>query len=474
MGNLIAMSEYMLKKKMINIHMIGIGGIGMSGIAELLINLGYRISGSDIASSPIIERLQEMGAKIYIGHNASNIGTADLVVVSSAIKPDNDEIKAAKEKRIPVIQRAEMLAELMRLKYGIAIAGSHGKTTTTSMISTVLADANLDPTIVIGGKLIAIGINAKLGKGDFIVVEADESDKSFLKLNPIFEVITNIDKEHMDRYHTIDEIEISFEEFMNKVPFYGAIIACIDDKIIEKLLSKIEKRVITYGTSAKADYTATDMTSKGFESEYTLIYKGRVIDTVRLKVPGIHNVKNSLATIAIARYLDIPFEKIIGSLANFQGVERRFHLKGKWDTIMLIDDYAHHPTEIKAVIETAKKSFNKKIITIFQPHRYSRTVSLYREFADILVQSDIVIITEIYPASEKPIEGVCSKLILDEMIKKNYDKCYYAERLTDIPHMLRKYLSLDSIVITVGAGNLPSIHKQIIEVIEDYVKNERA
>ena len=377
MDNLIEMSEYMFKK-MINIHMIGIGGIGMSGIAELLINLGYNISGSDVVSSSTIERLEKMGAKIYIGHSASNIGNADLVVVSSAIKSDNDEMKAAKEKRIPVIQRAEMLAELMRLKYGIAVAGAHGKTTTTSMISTVLADANLDPTIVIGGKLIAIGTNAKLGKGDFIVVEADESDKSFLKLNPIFEVITNIDKEHMDTYHSMEEIEKSFEEFVNKVPFYGAIIACIDDKIIEKLLSKIEKRVITYGASAQADYTATDIALKGFESEYTLIYKGKIIDTVRLRVPGLHNIKNSLATIALARYLDVPFEKIIWSLANFQGVERRFHLKGKWDTIMLIDDYAHHPTEIKAVIETAKRSFNKKIITVFQPHRYTRTFSLYR------------------------------------------------------------------------------------------------
>ncbi len=472
MGNLIATSEYMLRK-MLNIHMIGIGGIGMSGIAELLINLGYNISGSDMAMSPIIERLQKMGAKIYLGHNATNIGNSDLVVISSAIKADNDEIKAAKEKRIPVIQRAEMLAELMRLKYGIAIAGAHGKTTTTSMISTILADTNLDPTMVIGGKLIAIGTNARLGKGDFIVVEADESDKSFLKLNPIFEVITNIDKEHMDTYQSMEDIERTFKEFMNKIPFYGAIIACIDDNIIENLINDLEKKVITYGIKPMSDYTAANILFKEFESEYTLVYKGKEIDTVKLKVPGIHNIKNSLGAIALAHYLDIPFEKILVSLANFQGVERRFQLKGKWGGILFIDDYAHHPTEIRAVIDTAKNNFNKKLITIFQPHRYSRTSHLFKEFADVLAQSDVVIITEVYAASEKPIEGVNSQLIVNELIKRNYTECYYVPKLNDVPLTLAKHLKPDTMVITVGAGNLPSIHKEIIEVIEGYI-NERS
>jgi len=471
MGKLIAVSDYM-QKKIMNIHMVGIGGIGMSGIAELLLNLGYKISGSDIASSPLIERLQKMGAKIYLGHRASNIEKADLVVISSAIKPNNEEIRAAKEKRIPVVQRAEMLAELMRLKYGIAIAGAHGKTTTTSMISIVLADANFDPTMVIGGKLIAIGSNAKLGQGDFIVVEADESDKSFLKLSPIFEVITNIDKEHMDTYQSMQDIEKAFEEFMNKVPFYGAIVACIDDEIIQKLLINIEKKIITYGLKPEADFTAADIKLKDFESEYVLVYKGKEIDMVKLAVPGIHNIKNSLGTIALTHYLDIPFEKIIKSLANFQGVERRFQLKGKWNDILFIDDYAHHPTEIKAVLETAKNSFHKKLITIFQPHRYSRTYHLYNEFAEILIKSDVIIITDIYPASEQPIEGVSSKLIVDEIIKKNHDKCFYIPELKDIPLQLRKFLEPNTIVITMGAGNLPSIHKQIIEVIEGYAKNE--
>lgn len=460
-----------MQTRMKRIHMIGIGGIGMSGIAELLLNLGFHITGSDISRSAIIDRLTESGAKIFIGHHSSNVKDADLVVISSAIKPDNEEILAAKANHIPVIQRAEMLAELMRLKYSIAVAGAHGKTTTTSMIATIFADAGKDPTMVIGGKLIALGTNAKLGKGDIMIVEADESDKSFLKLSPTFTVITNIDIEHLDAYNSLDEISNAFLEFMNKVPFFGAIVACIDDNIIRELLPKLEKKIIKYGLDPSADFVATNILLKEFGSSYTLIYKGKEIDTVSLKVPGIHNVKNSLASIAISHYLDIPMEEAIKSLSNFAGVERRFQLMFKSKTIMLIDDYAHHPTEIKAVIDTAKKGWNKKIITIFQPHRYTRTFHLYKEFAEALFNSDIIILTEVYAASEKQIEGVSSKLIADELINKKHPACYYIPKMEDIPNLLKELLSKETIIFTMGAGNVYKLHHQISKIINDYEKD---
>lgn len=460
-----------MQNKMKRIHMIGIGGIGMSGIAELLLNLGFHITGSDIARSAIIDRLSELGAKIFIGHHPSNVKDADLVVISSAIKADNEEIIAAKTNRIPIIQRAEMLAELMRLKYSIAVAGAHGKTTTTSMIATIFADANKDPTMVIGGKLIALGTNAKLGKGDIMIVEADESDKSFLKLSPTFTVITNIDKEHLDTYASLDDISKTFFEFMNKVPFFGAIVACIDDNIIKEILPNLEKKIIKYGLDPSADFVATDIKLNEFGSIYNLIYKGKEIASVSLKVPGIHNVKNSLAAIAISHYLDISFEEAINSLSNFAGVERRFQLIDKTKSILLIDDYAHHPTEIKAVISTAKRAWNKKIITIFQPHRFTRTFHLYKEFAEALLDSDVIILTEVYSASEKPIEGVSSKLIAEELKNKNHPHCYYIPNMENIPQFLKEILSYESIIFTLGAGNIYKLHNEISKIIKEYEKD---
>jgi len=468
MKNKILSGEQYMHRKVNRIHMIGIGGIGMSGIAELLLNLDYEISGSDVASSVVVERLMQLGAVITIGHRADNIKNADLVVISSAIKTDNEELLAAREKQIPVIQRAEMLAELMRLKYGIAVAGSHGKTTTTSMIATILADAGKDPTMVIGGRLIALGTNAKLGQGDIIVVEADESDKSFLRLFPIFVVVTNIDREHLDAYSSLEEISKTFLEFMNKIPFYGAIVACIDDPVIRQLVSSLDKKVIKYGMDPSADFVAVNIALHEFSSKYTLIYKGKNITNVALKVPGIHNIKNSLASIAISQHLDIPFEQIIDSLSNFQGVERRFQLKGKSQSIYLIDDYAHHPTEINAVLQTARSGWKKKIITIFQPHRYTRTFYLMNEFCDVLYQSDIIIITDIYAASEKPIEGVHSSVLVENIMKKGHTACYYVPKLDDVPALIKEVLSKDSMIITVGAGNISKIHHQLIEIITSF------
>ena len=466
--NKVTPGEQYMHRKVNRIHMVGIGGIGMSGIAELLLNLGYEISGSDVSSSGVVERLMQLGAKIIIGHRAENIGNADLIVVSSAIKPENEELLAAREKQIPIIQRAEMLAELMRLKYGIAVAGAHGKTTTTSMIAMMLADAGKDPTMVIGGRLIAIGTNAKLGQGDIIVVEADESDKSFLRLFPIFVVITNIDREHLDTYHSLEDISKTFLEFMNKVPFYGAIIACSDDQVVKELVSSIDKKVIRYGLDPAADFVAVNISAHEFSSDYTLIYKGKDIGNVKLNVPGIHNIKNSLAAIAISHHLDIPFEQIITSLLNFQGVERRFQLKAKSNSVYLIDDYAHHPTEINAVLQAARSGWSKKIITIFQPHRYTRTYHLMNEFCDVLSQSDSIVIADIYAASEKPIEGVSSSVLVDCIKKRGHTACYYVPKLEDIPALIKQLVCKDTMIITVGAGNISKIHNQLIEIVKSF------
>ncbi len=452
----------MYKKNKI-IHFVGIGGIGMSGIAEVLNNLGYKVQGSDIRKSSVTDRLETLGIKIFIGHNGANVKDAEIVIVSSAINKENQEVKAALNRGIPVIKRAEMLSELMRMKYGVAIAGTHGKTTTTSMVGTILNKAEFDPTIVIGGKLDSLGSNAKLGKGEFLVAEADESDGSFLLLNPTIAVVTNIDPEHLDFYKEgIEEIKRTFLEFVNKVPFYGVTILCLDHNNIQEIIPEIKKRVLTYGLLAQADVKAENIKFKEVSSEFTVIIKNKKMGKITINMPGMHNVYNALAAITVAWELDIPFKVVQEALNNFGGVNRRFYIKGKIKDSIIIDDYAHHPVEIKATLEAAKKGFNKRIITIFQPHRYSRTKELLEQFATCFYNSDKLIITDIYAASEKPIEGVNAQLLYDKIKEYGHKDVHYIKNFEDIVEYVYNFLDND-VVITTGAGDIWKVGEMILE-----------
>ncbi|MCJ7772348.1 MAG: UDP-N-acetylmuramate--L-alanine ligase, partial [Desulfobacterales bacterium] len=388
--------------KKYHIHFVGIGGIGMSGIAELLLNLGYKVSGSDMNVSDITLRLESLGGKVFEGHVASQIAGADVVVVSSAINPDNPEIVAARMTSVPVIPRAEMLAELMRLKYSIAVAGAHGKTTTTSIIASILDKGGLDPTVVIGGKLKSIGSNAVLGKGDFIVAEADESDGSFLKFSPAIAVVTNIDREHLDFYKDLDDIKETFLNFLDRIPFYGLAVLCLDNESIQDIIPKIKKRFTTYGMSTQADYQALDVTFDGQKSMFAVHHMGDKLGRITLNLPGLHNVYNSLASIVVGMELDIPFEVIKGALESLEGVQRRLEIKGKLKGITVVDDYGHHPTEIKTTLQAVKECWpNRRIAVVFQPHRYSRTQALLDDFQRAFYQSDINFLLPIYSSGEK-------------------------------------------------------------------------
>ena len=388
------------------IHFVGIGGSGMCGIAEVLLDLGHVVSGSDLRETPVTQRLVSLGATIRYGHAAENLGMADVVVTSSAVAPENPEVLAARGKKIPVIPRAEMLAELMRLKYSVTIAGAHGKTSTTSMTGLLLQDAGLDPTIVIGGRLQALGSNARVGKGEFIVVEADESDRSFLLLPATVAVITNIDAEHLDQYHNMDDIKKAFVRFARKVPFYGSVILCIDNEANRSILPQIERKIVTYGFSEEADFRAVPIYMKEFSSEFLVHHHGMNLGALQLNVPGAHNIVNCLAALAVASELGISFDTARKSLATFHGVDRRFQLKGQANDILIIDDYAHHPSEIEATLAAARSGWNRRIIVVFQPHRYTRLLHLLDGFANCLRDADLVILTEIYAAGEKPIEGI--------------------------------------------------------------------
>ena len=376
-------------RKIQKLHFVGIGGIGMSGIAELLLNLGYQVSGSDMKKSAVTDRLAALGGKIFSGHSADNVEGANVVVISSAVRPDNVEVVEAKRRQIPVIPRAEMLAELMRLKYGVAIAGSHGKTTTTSMIATVLVNGGFDPTAVIGGRLNAFGSNAKLGKGDFLVAEADESDGSFLKLTPAIAVVTNIDREHLDHYADLEAIKSAFVAFANKVPFYGTAVLCFDDPNVQAILPKIERRIVTYGTDHQADLVASHIEFQEFGTSCRVRFRGNPLGTLHLRIPGKHGILNALAAVATGLELEIPFEKIASALASFQNADRRFQIKGKKGTVLVVDDYGHHPTEIAATLSAARHACNRRIVTVFQPHRYSRTQALEADFARAFDNADI-------------------------------------------------------------------------------------
>src|SRR5215469_3794031 len=414
--------------KLQRVHFVGIGGIGMSGIAEVLLNLGYKISGSDLRSTPVTQRLARLGAQTFEGHVAENIHGADVIVTSSAVTADNAEVVEARRLHIPVIQRAEMLAELMRLKYGIAIAGMHGKTTTTSMVAAVLAAGGLDPTVVVGGRVDAMGSNARLGKSHYLVAEADESDRSFLKLSPILSIVTNIDREHMDCYRNMRDVKKTFLEFMDRVPFYGMVVVCNDDPGLRRLLPQVQRRVVTYGTRRGSDFLIKPGKIEQQPgqhrplSQFRVVFEEKALAEFTLRVPGVHNILNATAAIAVGIGLDLSLENIRTALENFHGVDRRFQLRGKFAGVSVIDDYGHHPTEIKATLAAAKQSGFRKIHVIFQPHRYTRTQELMDDFAVAFKDADSLSVLDIYAASEKPIEGVTGEALAATIHKSAPDQ----------------------------------------------------
>lgn len=458
-------------RKTKHIHFVGIGGIGMSGIAELLINLGYKVSGSDLNRSATTKNLSDLGGTIYLGHKGEWVGDADVVVTSSAIPYTNPEVVAAHDKGIPVIQRAEMLAELMRLKkFGIAIAGSHGKTSTTSMVSWILASAGLDPTIVVGGKVDSLGGNAKLGEGEFLVAEADESDGSFLKLSPVLEVITNIDLEHLDYYRDINHIKSAFLQFIDKIPFYGAAIVCLDDKNIVSILPQIKRRIITYGLTSQADLHAEKVTFESGRVCFVVKKGDETLGEVSLAPPGKHNVYNALAAICVAMELEIPFEKITEALGTFAGVQRRMQSKGTLQEVTVVDDYGHHPTEILATLSAIREAWpEKRLVVLFQPHRYSRTKALFEDFQTAFHQANVLVMTEVYAASEEPIQGISGEILLDEIKVHGQRHTYYLPDVTTMANDLLPLLQKNDLVLTLGAGNIVNVGEELLLLLEDRV-----
>jgi UDP-N-acetylmuramate--alanine ligase len=437
------------------IHMVGIGGIGMSGIAEVLLTLGYSVSGSDTKLSTITERLQDLGATIYKGHKAENVAGAHVVVISSAVKPDNPEVTAAHKRKIPVIPRAEMLAELMRLKYGIAVAGAHGKTTTTSMVASILAAAHLDPTFVVGGRVNQAGTTARVGRGEYFVVEADESDRSFLMFDPVVGVVTTIDREHLDQYSSLEDIQAAFLQFVNRVPFYGAAILCVDEPNVQAIIPNVKRPIITYGTSSQADLVISDIQLQGLSSEFRLTYKGEDLGLFLLPhPPGIHNVRNAAAAAAVALYLNVASDLIREGLAKFAGVGRRFDIKGSINNITVVDDYGHHPTEIRATLEAARGCKFNRLLVLFQPHRYSRTQHLWDEFSRSFNQADLLVLIDIYAASEAPIAGISSEALANSIREAGHKNVhYYRSMQAAIEFILREARPGDAI-LTIGAGNV--------------------
>jgi UDP-N-acetylmuramate--alanine ligase len=458
--------------KIQRIHFVGIGGIGMSGIAEILLNLGYKISGSDLKSSAVTQRLATLGAITFEGHTAEHVSGAEVVVTSSAISPDNPEVAEARKQHVPVIQRAEMLAELMRLKYGIAIAGMHGKTTTTSMVAAVLAAGGLDPTVVVGGRVDAMGSNARLGKSQYLVAEADESDRSFLKLSPILSIVTNIDREHMDCYRNMRDVRQTFLEFMDRVPFYGMIVACNDDPILRKLLPQVQRRVVTYGTRRGSDFLirpgAIDQQPGQHRplSHFKVSYRTKALADFVLHVPGMHNILNATAAIAAGVGLDIPVETIRTALENFRGVDRRFQLKGKVADISVIDDYGHHPTEIRATLAAAKQCGFRRVHVIFQPHRYTRTKELMEEFTTAFCDADTLRILDIYAASEKPIEGITGEALAARIQEVSGQSVRYGTSFAEVAGAVSSEAEAGDMILTLGAGSVSQLGQAILEKLQ--------
>src|ERR1700687_462403 len=448
------------------IHLVGIGGIGMSGIAEVLLTLAYSVSGSDLKLSGITSRLQNLGAAIHEGHRSENVAGAHVVVISSAVHQDNPEVIEAHREKIPVIPRAEMLAELMRLKYGIAVAGAHGKTTTTSITASILAAAHLDPTFVVGGRVNQAGTTARLGKGEFFGVEADESDRSFLLLAPVVAVVTTIDREHMDQYSSLEDIQDAFVQFVNRVPFYGAAILCLDEPNVQAIIPNVKRPIITYGTSSQADLIISDIKLEGLGSEFRLTYKGDDLGIFQLfHPPGIHNVRNAAAAAAVALYLNVPAELIREGLAKFAGVGRRFDIKGVVNDITVIDDYGHHPAAIRATLEPARICKFNRLMALFQPHRYTRTQYLWDEFCRAFNQADVVVLTDIYAASEPPIPGVTSEALANAILEAGHKNVFYSRSMQEsIEYLLREARPGDAI-LTIGAGNVSRASNELMVLL---------
>lgn len=452
-----------------HIHFVGIGGIGMSGIAQVLLNLGYQVSGSDLRSSEITSKLAQLGGTIHEGHQAAWVAGADVVVTSTAIPADNPEILAAIEEHIPVIQRAEMLAELMRLKrYGIAVAGSHGKTSTTSMVAAILAEAGLDPTVVVGGKVHELGSNAKLGAGEFLVAEADESDGSFLKLSPVIEVVTNIDLEHLDYYRDIEHIKEIFLEFINRLPFYGVAIVCFDNDNIVQLLPRIQKRIVTYGLTEQAELQAVRISSGCGGSQFTVRRRDLELGVIRLNKPGRHVVYNSLAAIGVALELNIEFAVIARALENFQGVQRRLQVKGEAAGILVVDDYGHHPTEIRVTLDAVREGWaDRRVVVVFQPHRYTRTAGLFTEFTTAFRRADVLVLTDIYAAGEQAIAEVDSERLQEAIKQHGQRQTFFLPHLVQRPAALLPYLQPGDLVLTLGAGDIVRVGEQVLKLLTE-------
>jgi len=454
-------------KRYQHIHFVGIGGVGMSGIAEILVNLGYRVSGSDQKRTETIERLERLGAKVFTGHRAENVEGVHVVVYSSAVPRDNVELQTARQRQVPTIERAEMLAELMRLKYGIAVAGTHGKTTTTSMVGAVLAEGRYDPTIVVGGRVTNLGSNARLGQGEYLVAEADESDGSFLKLAPTIAVVTTIDAEHLDHYGSLDAIRAAFLTFVNKVPFYGAVVLCLDQPNIQMLLPHVEKRIITYGLESGADLVARRLQLRGMTSRFDVFHHGELLGECVLQIPGRHNVLNALAAIGVGLDLEIPFATISAALAGFAGVQRRFQVRGTAGGVTVVDDYGHHPAEIRATLAAAKAGFDCRVVTVFQPHRYSRTLHLRQEFLTAFNQADVLVVMDIYPAGEAPIPGVSAADLADGIRAHGHRNVTYLgnDRARIVDHVCEISRPGD-LVLTLGAGDVSQLASDILRRLD--------
>ena len=451
-------------KRYQQIHFVGIGGSGMSGIAEILLNLGYRVTGSDQRRNEAVERLEQLGAKIYVGHEAGHIEGAHVVVYSSAVSRDNVEVQAARQRQIPTIPRAEMLAELMRLKYGIAVAGTHGKTTTTSMVGAVLAEGHYDPTIVVGGRVTSLGSNARLGQGEYLVAEADESDGSFLKLAPTIAVVTTVDAEHLDHYGSLDAIRDAFVAFVNRVPFYGSAVLCLDQPNIQLLIPRIEKRIITYGVESGADLVGRRLRLAGMTSRFEVFQRGSALGELGLQIPGRHNVLNALAAVGVGLDLEIPFPTIPKALAGFSGVQRRFQILGRARGVTVVDDYGHHPAEIQATLAAAKAGFDCRVVTVFQPHRYTRTLHLRQEFLTAFNLADVLIVMDIYGAGESAIPGVTAADLAEGIRSHGHrDVTYLGSDRTRIVGHLCEIVRTGDLVVTLGAGDVSQLGPELLK-----------
>ncbi len=446
-----------------HVHFVGIGGSGMSGIAEVLLNLGYTVSGSDLKRTPVTDRLASLGATIFEGHRAENANGAHVVVTSTAVRPRNPEVEEARGHGVPVIPRAEMLAELMRLKYGVAVAGSHGKTTTTSMVALVLDRGGLDPTVVVGGRLGVLGSGARLGKGEFLVAEADESDRSFLRLTPTIAVVTNIDREHLDTYRDLADVQEAFLGFVNKVPFYGGAVMCLDDPPVQDILARVERRVVTYGLTHQASVSARDLELSATGSHYTATCDGRPLGSLTLSVPGAFNVTNSLAAVAVGLDLELPFDAIRAGLESFTGVDRRFQVRGERGGVLVIDDYGHHPTEIRVTLDALRRrAGERRTVVLFQPHRFTRTQALWDDFTRAFHQADVLLLTDIYPASEEPIPGVTAEALARAVAEHSHRRVSWAGDLKSATDRLAAEVREGDVVLTLGAGSVWTAGEELL------------